>query len=580
MSTPRPPTSRSRRRKPTQPVPIARLIEVGLDVEGWDECPPRCVSPRPKGRGVYFDAGEVARVVRVLRAMPHSKAEWAGRPFDLDAWQLVWIIAPIVGWKDRKTGLRVFRNAFICVPRKAGKSTLASRLAAYLLTADGEPGAEVYAAAASRDQAMVVGADVCSVVSACAPIARKCEVMPRSGRVLVPANGSVFRPLSRVAELAHGLNVHGAVVDELHVHKHRGLLDAIETGTQARRQPLVIIITTPDEGKDGTIFDERFREAEQIGSGVIAVPDQWVAQWGAEQDDDPFDEAVWYRAQPALGRSIGIEVYRAAARKAQATPSLLPRFRQLYLGCRVREVSRFLDLPRWDACATSLSSAGPPAGTQVHIGLDLSTTTDFTAAVMLWREGEAWQMRSMCWLPEDRVDDLEYRCKAPLKDWAAQGWVRLTEGEVVDYAQVRADLIAWAAKLGLTVAPEVDFDPWNATETTQELDRHGWPIVEVKQNYSTLSPSLKEIERAVLGETLAHDGSPVARWMADSLEVRQNQDGSLKPAKPDRRSASHRIDIMSALATAMSRAMTAPVPKQSAYETRGLAVAGARRRRR
>lgn len=567
-----PPKATSRSKKLARskaPVPLDRLEALGLDTSGWDACPPRCVSPKPKGRDVYFDAEEVARVVRVLRQLPHNKGEWAGKPFDLDGWQLVWIVAPIFGWRYRSTGARVFRSAFVCVPRKAGKSTLAARFAFVLLVADGEPGAEVYSAAASKDQAQIVGQDVCRVAAA-SPIGHKLEILDRSGRVIVPGNGSVFRPLSKVAELAHGLNVSGGVIDELHVHKSRHLVDAIESGTQARRQPLVVTITTPDDGQDGTIFDERFRQAEQIAAGAISIPDHWVAQWGAEQDDDPFDEAVWFRSQPALGRSIGIDVYRGEANRAKETPSLLPRFRQLYLGVRVRELTRFLSVDEWDAGA----GLGAPdmSGMSVTVGLDLSTTTDITAAVLLARDGSDWLVRPMLWVPEDSVPDLEHRCRVDMSRWIREGWVRATEGNVVDYARVRADIIAEVESAGVRVA-QVAFDPWNATETSQELEREGFPLVEVRQTYANLSPALKELERALKAGEVAHDGNPVMRWMADSLEVRTDRDGNLKPAKPDRRKAAYRIDGMAALVTAMSRAMVAPAARRSVYETRGVVTA-------
>ena len=550
------------------PVPIDRLEALGLDVSGWDTAPPRCVSPRPKGRNVVFDAEEVARVVKVLRSLPHNKGEWAGQPFVLDGWQLVWIVAPIFGWRYRSSGLRVFRSAFVCLPRKAGKSTLAARFAFVLLVADNEPGAEVYSAAASKDQALIVGSDVCRVAAA-SPVAGKLDILDRSGRIIVPSNGSLFRPLSKIAELAHGLNVHGGIIDELHVHKDRRLVDAIESGTQARRQPLVVTITTPDEGEDGTIFDERFRQAEQIASGAISIPDHWVAQWGAEQDDDPFDEKVWYRAQPALGRSISIDVYRAEAQRARETPSLLPRYRQLYLGVRVRELTRFLSVDDWDSgAALSVDMSGLP----VVVGLDLSTTTDITAAVIVARSGSGWLVRPLFWVPEDSIADLEHRCRVDLGRWVREKRITATEGNVVDYAAVRQGILDEIDRLGAKVS-EVAFDPWNATETSQELERSGLTIVEVRQTYGNLSPALKELERAVLAGDVTHDGSPVMRWMADSLEVRKDADGNLKPAKPDRRTASHRIDGMAALVTAMSRALSQPQPKRSAYEDRGLTIA-------
>lgn len=570
---------------PPVPLDILAAAFPHLDLTGWDDCPPRHCTPVPAG--AVFDVNKVVRVVRALEALPHTKGRWAGAPFILDPWQLVWVIAPVFGYVNPDTGFRVITEVYVEIPRKAGKSTLAARLLVVLLAADGEMGAEVYAAAASRDQAKIVGDDVLKVIAASPWLSGKVKPFPGSNRAVAPATGGVFRVLSKVAEVAHGLNVHGAVIDEVHVHRSRDLVDAIETGVGAREQPLIITITTADDGEAGTIYEEKHDQAIAASNGTAELPQLWAAIWCADESDDPFAEETWLRAHPGIGRSVNLDYYRQMAEKARQTPSFLPTFKRLYLNLRTREVTRFLDLDRWDASAGMLTSE-MFRGRLAYVGLDLSATSDLTAAVFLTRgdfpgaepdpnlPAGRYAVRPLFWLPEDRLDDIAERTGMPLRRWVDQGHLQLTEGNVVDYARVRADLATERDRLGCNVA-EVAYDPWNATETVQQLEEDGWTMVPVRQGYVSMSAPMKELERLVMGSTpeqpnIIHSGHPVLRWHADSLEARTDGADNVKPEKPDRRKSVHRIDGMSALVTALARAVTREQPKRSAYEDGGLMV--------
>lgn len=559
-----------------EPIPVAELQNAlpNIDLSGWDDCPPLFRSPRPNGDGVWFDSAAVVRVLRAMHGLPHNKGRWAGVPFVPDPWQIVWIVAPIFGWK-REDGSRVFREAFVEIPRKAGKSTLASRLAVVLLCADGEMGAEVYAAAGSRDQARIVGNDMANVVRGNKRLASAAK--PLTDRIVVESTGSVFRVLSKVAEVAHGLNVHGAVIDEVHVHKNRDLVDAIETGTGARSQPLIITITTADDGEEGTVYDEKHSTAVALSDGSAVLPSVWSVVWSADENADPLDEATWWAAQPGLGRSVSIETYREKAEKARQTPSFMPTFKRLYLNVRTREVRRFLDMDQWRVCGQMISP-GEFNGLPCWLGLDLSATTDMTAAVFLGRDDDRdrWLVEPLFWLPEDRVSDIQHRTGVPLDEWVRSGFLRLTDGNVVDYRQVRADITSTRDKLGVEMI-EACYDPWNATETIGELQDDGWVMVPIRQGFASMSPPMKELERLVLGSTvdrplLVHGGHPVLSWHASCLEAKSDGADNLKPHKPDRRKATKRIDGMSALLTALARGIHGAEVVRSAYEDNDLMV--------
>lgn len=530
------------------------------------ECghPPLVQTPDPSSvPGAWFDQAAVDRVVAALRGLRHTKGRWAGRPVELEDWQLEHIVAPIFGWKGAD-GFRIVRTAWIELPRKNGKSTISSGLALVLLAADGEMGAEVYAAAASKDQAKIVHEAAKQMARRAPQLRGKLKAL--ADVITVPGTGGLFRALSKIADAAHGLNVSGAVIDEVHVHKNRDLIDAIETGTGAREQPLVIFITTADEGEEHSIYAEKHTYTRQVAAGVVADPSHFGVIWAADPDDDPFDPATWRKANPGLGVTVSEEYLAKEAQKAKASPAYKPVFCRLHLNVRARALSRFVDLGRWDAGAGMVDPLRDFKGRVAYGGLDLSSTTDFTAAALLApQDAGGWLVHPMFWIPEDRLGYLEDRTGVPLSRWAAEGLLKVTEGNVVDYGQVRQDFADEVALLGCKVA-EIAYDPWNATETVLEMAKSGYVMVPTRQGYATLSPACKELDRLIQGSTpqrslLLHGGHPVLRWNADCLEVRQDPSGNLKPEKPDTRKATKRIDGMAALINALTRAMLRNEPQ-------------------
>jgi phage terminase large subunit-like protein len=440
--------------------------------------------------GAWFDQAEVDRVRKALRGLRHTKGRWAKRPLELDPWQLEHIVAPVFGWRYSLTdpdpdlaGTRIVRTVWIEIPRKNGKSTLVSGLAIVLLVADGELGAEVYAAAASKQQAKIIHEPAKEMVRHAPALRGKLKLL--ADVITVPRTGGVFRAISKLADLAHGLNVSGAVIDEIHVHKTRDLIDALETGTGARQQPLIIFITTADEGTEHSIYDEKHNYTIQCAKGVIEDPTHFGVIWAAEEGDDPFAEATIAKANPGLGTTVTRSYIAKEARKAQVTPGYLSTYRRLHLNIRERSQAAWLDLKRWDVAA-GMVTPEMFAGKVAYSGLDLSTTTDLTAWLMQVPEGDGWLVRPLFWLPEERVADIEGRTSVPLKRWAREGFLKLTEGNVIDYAQVRADIKAEVELCGCKVA-EVGYDPWNATETVQELEREKFTMVPVMQTYAGLS---------------------------------------------------------------------------------------------
>lgn len=525
---------------------------------------------RLPSKGVVFDAAAVERVLRFFLLLRQIIGRWSGQQFVLLDWQVRWIIAPVFGIKHRATGLRVFRTAWIEVPRKNGKSTICSGLGLYLFMADREPGAQVYAAAGDRNQAGLVFGPSRQMALGSPDIARKLGKGIRRGLLEHPVTHAIFRPLSSDGARQHGLNVHGAIIDEVHVHKTPDLIDALETGTGSRLQPLVFFITTADDGADGSIYNTKREYCEGVAAGHIDDPTFYGVVFGADptvEGFDPFSDETLRNANPGADVTVLMDYLRAKALEARQSPAQLNRYLRLHLNIRTKQTTRWLPLDAYDATG-QLIADDEWSGQLVHAGLDLSSTTDFTAYVVRGTDHDRGHpIRMLCWLPEERIDVLEQKTGMPLRRWVDLGWVRLTEGNVVDYSQVRRDILADRDRLGYTLHT-VAYDPWNASETVMQLEDEGVQMVPVRQGYANLSAPAKAIERLVIGSTpkvplVRTAGNPVLRWMVDCAEVRSDDNGNIKPVKPDRSRSTKRIDGVVAWIMAEREAMAAEMEDEA-----------------
>lgn len=553
------------------PVPRQALFELGLSPEQIAEaeaCPPLVLACQAAEHpGAWFDVERVARVLRALRAFRHTKGRrFARRPLEPDPWQIVWVIAPVFGWVylDEELGevVRVIRTAWIEVPRKNGKSTLSSGLALVLLLADGELGAEVYSAAGSREQAGRVFEDAKRMAATAAAARRRVQIL--ADVIRVPATGGIFRALSRISETAHGLNVSGSVIDEVHTLRlRRALVEAIETGTGSRSQPLIVFITTADEAEEGTIYDEKHNYTRNVALGIVKDPGHFGVIFAAAEGADPLAEATWRAANPGLGRSPTLAYMRREARKAADTPTYFPTFCRLHLNLRRREGTRWIDVGRWDGTAGLVDRAAL-AGRRAWGGLDLSAVSDLTAwwvGVESTQPGVELEFLWRFWLPADRLADLERLLKVPLGRWVREGWIRATEGDVIDYAAVKADVLADCRHLDVQ---RISYDRMFAGQLVQELDTElrGVDVLPVHQTFLGISPACKELERLLGAGAVRHGGNPVARWMAAAVEVRSDGADNLKLIKPDRLKSSHRIDGVAAAVTGLDGYLRRPRPRQ------------------
>lgn len=499
-------------------------------------------------RGIWFDDAAAEHAIDFFKFLRHSKGEWAGRVFELELWNK-FIVGSLFGWK-RGDGLRRYRIGYIEVGRKNGKSTLAAGIGLYLFVADNEPGAEVYTAATKRDQARIVHGEAVRMVKKSPQLRDRIGIF--KDNLHIESTGSKYEPLGADADTMDGLNPHGVIIDELHAHKTREVWDVLDTATSARRQPLILAITTA--GTDQlSICYEQHDHAKRMLSGTIEDDTLFAYIASMDEDDDWRDEAIWPKANPNLNVSVKLDDLRRKAQKAEQVPSALNAFLRLHGNVWTQQETKWLTLETWDRCG-GLIVPEKLEGRRCYGGLDLSATTDLTAFVLVFVPlgDEPVPVLPFFWLPEkcitgkvDRPMNVDqYRL------WHKQGLLKVTPGEAVDYGFVEEAI----KKLGKSYnILEIAHDRWGATDISKRLEREGFLMVPFGQGFGSMNAPTVELQAMCLSGRLNHGGNPILRWMADCMSVRQDPAGNVKPVKPDRGKSKARIDGMVALIMALDR---------------------------
>lgn len=496
------------------------------------------------------------------KLLVHVKGEWAGKPFKLQDWQREEIIRPLFGWK-REDGTRRYRTAYIEIPRKNGKSSLAAGIALLLLFADDEPGAEVYCAAADRDQAHIVF-DLAKQMTEGSPhLAKRADVYKRS--IVYPAVGSSYKVLSADAFSKHGLNAHGVVVDELHAQPNRDLVDVLVTSTGARRQPMVVFITTAGYDRESICW-EYHEYGRQVSAGIIQDDTFFAFIQAADEGDDWQSEEIWRKANPGYGVTVKEDYLANEARRAAQTPAYENTFRRLHLNQWTQQETRWLPMEAWDDCGAPFD-VKLLAGATCYGGLDLASTSDIASLVLDFPsepgEEERHVWLPIFWIPEENLVDRARKDRVPYDAWVRQGLIRATEGTVIDYGFIVRDIEALGEKYNIK---EIAFDRWGAFQVSQQLEGAGFSMVGFGQGFVSMSPPTKELLRLALDHKLAHGGNPVLRWMADNMVVSTDPAGNVKPNKQKSR---QKIDGIVAGVMALDRAVRHE-PGGSVYQERGL----------
>jgi len=485
--------------------------------------------------------------------LSHSLGQLGGQPFHLEAWQQDFV-RRLFGTL-RPDGTRQYRTAFLAIPRKNGKSTLCAGIALRLMF-DGEPGAKVYSCGADRQQARLVFDMARSSVHYSALLRDKLEAQRFA--IARPDNNSSYEALSAEAGTKHGLNAHGVIFDELHAQPDRRLVDVMATSMGARSQPLLVYITTAGFDRKSVCW-EIWKYAEAVRDGAIIDDTFLPVIYAADPTDDWKDEATWRKANPNLGVSINLDFLRSECARAVEMPSYENTFRQLYLNQWTEQDTRWLRMDHWAqgnvACPVDL------AGRECFAGLDLATTYDTTAFVLLFPldDGTFW-VEPHFWIPADNATQRERRDRVPYLTWKRQGHMRTTDGNVTDFKTVMADIVAIASKYRLR---GIGLDPWNATMPGQELQGMGLPMQDFRQGYGSLSGPSKLLENWVVSGKVRHGGHPVLSWQASNVAIQRDAAGNIKPNKDK---SSDRIDGIVSLVMAIGLWQTATATAEQSWD--------------
>lgn len=520
---------------------------------------------RFKAKDSKYSKSHADYAVNFIECLSHTKGTWAGKPFKLLPWQEQ-IIRDLFG-VIKPNGYRQFNTAYIEIPKKMGKSELAAAVALLLCCGDNEERAEVYGCAADRQQATIVFDVAADMVRMCPALNRRVKILASQKRIIFQPTNSFYQVLSAEAYSKHGFNIHGVVFDELHTQPNRKLFDVMTKGSgDARTQPLYFLITTAGTDKHSICY-ETHQKAKDILEGRKIDPTFYPVIYGADEEDDWTDPKVWKKANPSLGVTVGIDKVKAACESAKQNPGEENSFRQLRLNQWVKQAIRWMPMEKWDACSFAVNE-NDLEGRVCYGGLDLSSTTDITAFVLVFPptdEDDKFCIMPYFWIPEDTLDLRVKRDHVPYDVWQRQGYIHTTEGNVVHYGFIEKFIEELGEKYNIR---EIAFDRWGAVQMVQNLENMGFTVVPFGQGFKDMSPPTKELMKLTLEQKLAHGGNPVLRWMMDNIFIRTDPAGNIKA---DKEKSTEKIDGAIATIMGLDRAIRCGNQNtESVYDSRGI----------
>jgi phage terminase large subunit-like protein len=515
----------------------------------------------------HYDKAKADRAVCFVENLCHTKGKWAGKRFWLLPWQeqLIRDIFGIV----KPDGNRQFRTAFVEICKKVGKSELAAAIALYLLYADNEPSAEVYGAAADRQQASIVFDVAKQMVEMSPALMKRSKLMAATKRIVNYGNAGYYQVLSAEVGGKHGFSVSGLVFDEIHTQPNRQLYDVLTKGSSdARQNPLHFIITTAGTDRHSIAY-ELHTKAVDILEGRRVDPTFYPVVYGLKDDEDWEDEANWYKVNPSLGYTVDIERLRDAYREAKQNPADEVTFKWLRMNMWVSSTTAWIPDAIFMKGNEEIDMASLE-GRECYAGLDLSITGDITAFVLMFPPrdvDEKYVVLPFFWVPEETIPQRVKAASVPYDVWEKQGYLLATEGNVIHYDFIEHFIEELGQKYHIL---EIAFDRWGATQMVQDLEGMGFTVVPFGQGYSSMSAPTKEFYKILMEGRMVHGGNPVLRWMAGNVVIDTDPAGNIKVTKAR---SKEKIDGIVAAIMALDRCIRNQGQQQgSVYDQRGLLV--------
>jgi len=520
--------------------------------------------------GYHFDAVRADRVCRFVELCPHIKGPAASRGdlMILEPWQ-VFVLSTAFGWVDAE-GNRRFRRVYVEVPRGNGKSSFSSPVGLYMLALDGEAGAEVYSAATTRDQARIVFRDAQAMARKMPGYRNRFGVDVTAQAIVQLKSSSAFKALSAEGHTLDGLNIHLAIVDELHAHKNRDRYDVLETGLGKRPQSMLWMITTAGSNKHGICYEVRKFVLDVLDGHVSGEAAEAVFGiiYTIDEGDDPFSEETLRKANPNWGVSVDPKIVMQTAGKARQVATARANYLTKHLNVWVDANSALFDTEWWRKCEDRTLDEADFTDDECVIGLDLASKIDIAARVNTYRrliDGKAhYYVFPRFYLPRVAIDEDRH----PMyRGWEMQGDIVATSGETIDFSIIEDDIRAEAPSLNLQA---VATDPWQAQQMIQNLKRDGMPAEEYRQTVATMSEATKTLDALMREGRIHHTGNAVMNWMIGNVVGHYDAKENVYPRKE---MPQNKIDGAVALIMSLGWFIQQEADEgPSIYETRGILV--------
>lgn len=526
-----------------------------------------------KGYPYRFDRELAERACRFVQLLPHSSGDLAGQKLKLEPWQ-AFAFSSIFGWVTKKTKKRRFREAYIRVARKNGKSFFAAGIGTYMFCADGENSAEVYCGATTMAQAKKVFTPARQMADRLPSLRSKFNISVWVDS-LTRSDGSLFAPIA--GKPGDGDSPHCAIIDEYHEHDTDHMYEAMTLGMGARSQPLTLIITTAGTSLESPCYDKD-KQVKEMLNGHVPNDRLFGLVYELDEGDDWTDPTNFIKANPNLNVSISYDDLLAEMEVAKQVPRKVNAFKTKRLNIWVSGKAAFYNMTQWHAAADKSLRYEDFAGEDYYLGLDLAQRLDLNAGVGVFvREIEGkkhyYCIRPKFWVPEDTVrstDPKIVKTADRYVKFVEMGALEATDGAEADYREILASIID-LQEIDKVRVSEIPIDPSGATALSHELQDHGFEPISIRQDYTNMSPPMKELEAALAGGRFHHDGNPVLSWCISNV-IGKNVPGSddiVRPTKGDKQS---KIDGATALFMAIGRAMlNGRASNQSVYDEEDVA---------
>lgn len=508
-------------------------------------------------RGFHFDEAAATRAISLIEKLKHTKGEWAGQYFKLEPWQK-FIIWNLYGWK-RADGTRRFRQAYVEIARKNGKTALSAGIGIEMLFADSEARAEVYSAATTRQQARICFDDAKAIVRSTS-LSKRIKVF--SHALVHEPTGSRFAPLSSDSGALDGLSPSCGIVDEFHAHRDSGIYDVIISGMGARRQPLLFIITTAGFNKNGPCYEHR-KMCINLLRGILEDDSIFAVIYTQDSEDEWDKPEMWIKSNPNLGISLSAEYLADRIAQAKNKPSEMVNTKTKNLNLWTEASAVWIPDAQWMKCHDPEFDQSTLMQCECWGGLDLSNTSDVTSLALLFREQGRYQVQAFQWIPEDTMMERFRKENINYPEWVSKGYVFVTPGNVIDREFIHATILELAKKYKIQ---SIAYDRWGATDTSLFLQDNGIMVNPFGQGYASMSGPSKKLEEIVGLGLLEHFNNPVLRWMLANVEIQRDPAGNIKPDKGKSR---NKIDGIVALIMSIGEQMTMKA-EPNPYESRGL----------